>query len=56
MSPTALHNLRTRAKLTQKQLARRMRRSQTLVSFAESGKITVGKEYVARVRKAISRG
>jgi len=47
-----LRAARMAAGLTQGQLARRMRKSQSLVSAAERGAIEVGVHYVERVLKA----
>jgi len=47
-----LRAAREHAGLTQTQLARKLRKSQTMVSQAESGQVSVGERYVAAVLRA----
>jgi hypothetical protein len=47
-----LRAARDAAELTQAELAKKMRKSQTMVSQAESGLVSVGERYVAAVLKA----
>ena len=47
-----LKKARSHAKLTQIQLARKLRKSQALVSGAERGTVSVSERYVAAVLKA----
>jgi ribosome-binding protein aMBF1 (putative translation factor) len=48
----ALRGAREHAGLTQTALARKLRKSQSMVSGAESGHVSVGERYVAAVLKA----
>lgn len=48
----SLRRAREEAKITQAELAKRLRKSQTLVSRAESGEVSVSERYVAAVLKA----
>jgi ribosome-binding protein aMBF1 (putative translation factor) len=43
---------REHAKLTQEELAKKLRKSQTMVSGAEAGRVSVGERYIAGVLKA----
>ena len=43
---------REHAKLTQEELAKKLRKSQTMVSGAEAGRVSVGERYIASVLKA----
>jgi transcriptional regulator with XRE-family HTH domain len=47
-----LRAARVQAGLSQVELAKRMRRSQTLISLAEAGRVSVGERYVLAVLKA----
>lgn len=47
-----LRAMREKAGLTQAQLARKLRRSQAMVSRAESGTLRVGERYVQAVARA----
>ena len=47
-----LRGARREARLTQMELARRLGKSQSFVSLAESGKAVVGERYVSRVIEA----
>jgi hypothetical protein len=47
-----LRAAREHAKLTQEDLATKLRKSQTMVSQAEAGRVSVGERYVAAVLKA----
>ena len=48
----SLRRARDEARLTQAELAQRLRKSQTLVSRAESGEVSVSERYVAAVLRA----
>jgi ribosome-binding protein aMBF1 (putative translation factor) len=55
VAPSFAHDLRAArlaAGLSQVQLAKRLRRSQTLVSLAENGRVSVGERYIRAVLKA----
>jgi ribosome-binding protein aMBF1 (putative translation factor) len=48
----ALKMAREHAGLTQEELAKKLKKSQTMVSGAEAGRVSVGERYVAAVLKA----